>query len=146
MVTPFLLSRRGRRHGWRDRGRRPGPANRLGLVPLAGGAGIISWALAGHWMSGPDEGWIVSSTPEYLLTRGPYRYTRNPMYVGALAIWGGWTVYYGSARVAAGTAVIASGLQFAVAFEERTLVQKWGDEWREFAATTPRWLGRTSPR
>jgi hypothetical protein len=29
-------------------------------------------------------------TPSYLLVRGPYRFTRNPMYVAAIAIWFGF--------------------------------------------------------
>jgi protein-S-isoprenylcysteine O-methyltransferase Ste14 len=145
---PRLLSRRGRRHGWRHgwRQRRPGPANLLGVPPVAAGMGLVGWSLARHFTTAPDESWNVNAAlqPEYLLTSGPYQFTRNPMYVGAILIWGGWSVVYGSVPVALGAATITTGLQGAVAWEERQLIGRFGDEWREFAAHTPRWLGRAA--
>ena len=143
-AIPLALSRRGRRRGWRNG--RPGPANLVGAVPLSAGMATITWALAGHYASAPDGSWATrTATPEYLLTTGPYRYTRNPMYVGAIAIWTGWSVLLGSKPVAAGLGVIATGLQGAVAFEEHTLTQRWGDEYRDYTSRTARWLGRPRP-
>ena len=140
---PLALSRRGRRHGWRRT--RPGPANLVGVVPLAAGGTLVTWALAGHYTSAKDKSWNVNAglQPEYLLTSGPYRFTRNPMYVGAILIWSGWSIFLGSRPVAMGAATVTTGLQGAVAWEERQLVSRFGDEWREFAARTPRWLGFT---
>jgi protein-S-isoprenylcysteine O-methyltransferase Ste14 len=107
---------------------------------------FVTWALAGHYRSAPDGSWSLNAglEPEYLLTTGPYRFTRNPMYVGAILIWTGWAVLLGSDRVAVGAAVVTTGVQGAVAWEERQLVGRFGDEWRQFAAQTPRWLGRGS--
>ncbi len=140
---PLTLSRRCRRHGWR-RGR-PGPANVVGVLPLVAGMTLVLWALAGHFTSAPGRSWSVRAAlePEYLLTSGPYRFTRNPMYVGAVLIWSGWAVGLGSARVAVGAVTVTTGLQGAVAWEEHQLMRRFGDEWREFAARTPRWLGRS---
>jgi steroid 5-alpha reductase family enzyme len=45
--------------------------------------------------------------PFYLLTQGPYRYTRNPMYLGGLAIWLGWAAFYGSGAVFVGFVLLA---------------------------------------
>ena len=136
VALPLALSRSGRR--------RHGPANVVGVVPLGAGTTFVLWALAGHYRSAPDGSWAVNAglEPEYLLTTGPYRYTRNPMYVGAILIWSGWAVLLGSRRVAVGAATVTTGLQAAVAWEERQLVRRFGDDWRAFAARTPRWLGR----
>lgn len=136
VVVPLALSRRGRR--------RRGRANVLGVVPLGAGTAFVLSALAGHYRSAPDGGWHVNAglEPEYLLTTGAYRYTRNPMYVGAVLIWSGWAVLLGSTPVAVGAATVTTGLQGAVAWEERQLRARFGDEWRTFAARTPRWLGR----
>lgn len=41
-------------------------------------------------------------TPSYLLMRGPYRFTRNPMYVAELGLWLGWTIFFGSPAVLIG--------------------------------------------
>jgi protein-S-isoprenylcysteine O-methyltransferase Ste14 len=143
--VPLALARRGRRHGWRRRW--PGRANLLGAVPLAAGAGLVGWALARHFVTAPGQTWSVNAAlePEYLLTSGPYRFTRNPMYVGAILIWSGWSVLLGSLPVALGAGTVTVGLKGAVAWEERQLVGRFGDEWREFAARTPRWLGRARP-
>ena len=140
---PLALARRRRRHGWRNG--RPGPANLIGAVPLATGVTLVSWALAGHFATAQDQSWNVNAAlePEYLLTSGPYQFTRNPMYVGAILIWSSWAVVLGSAHVAAGAASITAGLQGAVAWEERQLIGRFGDDWREFAARTPRWVGRS---
>jgi protein-S-isoprenylcysteine O-methyltransferase Ste14 len=93
------------------------------------------------------RGWSANAAlePENLLTTGPYRYKRNPMYVGAILIWSGWAVVLGSAPVAVGAATVTTGLQGAVAWEERPLVGRFGDARREFAARTPRWLGLRRP-
>jgi protein-S-isoprenylcysteine O-methyltransferase Ste14 len=120
--------------------------NIAGVVPLAAGAGMIGWALGGHYRAAPDKSWAVGqATPEYLLTSGPYRFSRNPMYVGGLAVWTGWTLLFGSRRVARGLAVLASGLRLAIAWEEGVLEERWGDDWRQYAARSSRWLGLPPP-
>ncbi len=81
-------------------------------------------------------------TPSYLLVRGPYRFTRNPTYEAAIAIWFGWTVFYGSAAVLVGLAAIWTAVEFAVVpFEERRLEQRWGGAYREYRRQVPRWIG-----
>src|SRR5580765_6421716 len=37
--------------------------------------------------------------PRRLVIRGPYRFIRNPMYVGVIGVLAGVTVYYGSAAL-----------------------------------------------
>lgn len=136
---PLALSRRERR-----RQAVPPAVRPVGVVPLGAGLTFVTWALAGHYKSAPDRSWAVNAglEPEYLLTTGPYRFTRNPMYVGAILIWWGWALLFRSRAVALGATAVTTGLQGAVAWEERQLVDRFGDEWRAFAARTPRWLGR----
>jgi phospholipid methyltransferase len=92
-VVPFELSRLD------DRARRPArrfPAMRgAGLVTVAAGAGLMAWALAAHYQAAP-RGWALESglTPQYLLRRGPYRLSRNPMYAGEAVVWLGWALFY----------------------------------------------------
>jgi protein-S-isoprenylcysteine O-methyltransferase Ste14 len=138
---PLGLSRLGPRHGWR-KGRRPGPANLVGLFPIVAGSALVTWALAEHYAAAPNKGWAVkrSLEPEYLLTEGPYRLSRNPMHVGGIGIWAGWTVWFGSVPVAAGVAALAAFYRAGIAWEERMLERRWGEEWRAYARRTPRWL------
>jgi protein-S-isoprenylcysteine O-methyltransferase Ste14 len=147
-AVPVELSRHGRRHGWRSDGTRPGVTNLAGLVPLGAGAAMISWALATHYAAAPRRRWRIrrSLEPEYLLTDGPYRLSRNPMHVGGIAIWGGWAVWFGSARVAAGLCVLTCLYRVAIAWEEQMLERRWGDEWQEYTRRTGRWLSLATAR
>jgi protein-S-isoprenylcysteine O-methyltransferase Ste14 len=65
----------------------------------------VSWAVAEHYAAANDRRWAIRSglEPEYLLTDGPYRFSRNPTCVGGVVIWGGWAVLPYSAPVVAGT-------------------------------------------
>ena len=76
-------------------------ANLVGVLPLATGSAVLLWAVSSHYRAAP-QGWEISPTPDYLLSAGPYLYSRNPMYVGEAAIWAGWALLYGSLPVAAG--------------------------------------------
>jgi protein-S-isoprenylcysteine O-methyltransferase Ste14 len=87
---------------------------------------------------------VMLFTPPYLLTDGPYRWSRNPMYVAALVIWTGWALYYGSAAVLVVMLAAGVGLAFAgVPTEERKLEAQFGGAYLRYKSTVPRWLGRT---
>jgi protein-S-isoprenylcysteine O-methyltransferase Ste14 len=140
---PVAISRHGPRLGWRDG--HPGRTNLLGLGPLGLGAALLAWALVTHYTAAPTYGWVVRRTlaPEYLLTHGPYRVTRNPMYVGGLTIWSGWTLLLGSPPVAGTMLLVVAVMRLEVEFEERSLAEHYGKQWRAYAARTPRWLRLT---
>lgn len=107
----------------------------------AGGA-LVSWALARHYTKAPGKSWAISRRlePEYLLTDGPYRLSRNPMHLGGIVIWSGWTIWFGSPRAAVGSFVLTGAFRAGVAWEEQMMERSWGGEWRAYAAQTPRWL------
>src|SRR5437867_5424598 len=95
--APLSLSQRSERHGWSAG--RPGAANLVGLVPLSAGTALLLSAMSSRYRAAP-QGWEIGPTPDYLLVSGPYRFSRNPMYVGEAAIWAGWAVLFGSLPVA----------------------------------------------
>lgn len=143
--APWALSLLGARHGWV--GGRPGILNLVGLIPVVMGFYVFLLCTREHFLAAP-AGWLLERTPHYptpsyLLTAGPYRYSCNPIYLAELAIWVGWMVFYGS-LVVAGTLVAAALLVAPVIVprEERGLEARFGDEYREFRRTTPRWLGK----
>ena len=138
VVTPVRLARTGR--GARSRrARSRSHWNRIGLVPLAAGSALIGWACATHYGAG-DEGFAIQMTPDYLLSGGPYEYSRNPIYAGEALMWLGWAVLLRSARVATGLVVMVSGMNVAIRIEERGLERRFGDSYREYLATVPRWF------
>jgi protein-S-isoprenylcysteine O-methyltransferase Ste14 len=60
-----------------------------------------AWAFARHGRGTPAP----IDAPNRLVTQGPYRYTRNPMYVGVLMVILGWAALYESM-----TLVVYAGL------------------------------------
>ena len=135
--APLALSRKGKRHGWSADG--PGAANLLGTVPVGAGSALLAWTLYCHYRAAP-RGWEVSMTPDYLLAGGPYRFSRNPMYVAEGAIWAGWAVLFGSLPVSTGLLVLTLVQNGAVRMEERMLSRRWGRAYDDYRATVPRWL------
>jgi protein-S-isoprenylcysteine O-methyltransferase Ste14 len=139
-VVPILLARTGRHPLEPHHSRGLAGVRLAGVVPLVAGASLVAWALAGHYRSAHERSFAFSLTPEYLLEGGPYRFSRNPMYLGELAIWTGWSMLLGSRRVAAAAVLAGLGARRAVAREERTLESRFGDAWRRYASRVPRWI------
>lgn len=79
--------------------------------------------------------------PQQLLTSGPYRFSRNPMYLGVLTILAGWCVLWDS------PALLGYALLFAIGFHLRVLIaeepwaaRRFGEEWSRYRARVRRWL------
>ena len=78
-----------------------------------------------------------------LVTDGPYFYSRNPIYAGYVALVFGLGLVLGSWTVTLLAPFLALALHFfSVLPEERHLRQKFGEEYDQWAAETPRWLVR----
>jgi protein-S-isoprenylcysteine O-methyltransferase Ste14 len=135
-LLPWAIARRGRNIGWRNG--HPGLVNRLGLVLVGLGAAGLAWCLASHYE--PGETVAVSLVPEKLLASGPYRFSRNPMYVCEVTIMLGWASFFGSPVLVPMSTALATFMRYAVGREERTLEARFGDPWREYARKVPRWL------
>jgi protein-S-isoprenylcysteine O-methyltransferase Ste14 len=136
---PWLIASFGARHGWV--GGAPGAWNLLGAAPMAAGAAWLLWVMPLHLGRTPARV-KLEWTPGYLLERGPYAWSRNPMYVGELLLWLGQAILYGSLGVLAGGALLALAMRFgAIPREERALEARFGERYRDYARRVPRWLG-----
>jgi protein-S-isoprenylcysteine O-methyltransferase Ste14 len=81
--------------------------------------------------------------PREFVAVGPYRYVRNPMYIGALLMLGGFGLIERSPSVlllAAGAAILAHA--FVVFVEEPGLERRFGESYREYTRLVRRWLPR----
>lgn len=76
-----------------------------------------------------------------LITDGPFRFSRNPIYVGNTLMLAGAGLAFASSwlLIAAITAAVATHF-LAVLREEAHLKARFGAEWKAYAARTPRWL------
>lgn len=135
--APLSLAQIGQRYGWSAR--RPGAANLAGVLPLSAGTALLVWAVSSHYRAAP-RGWEVSLTPGYLLSSGPYRFSRNPMYVGEVAIWAGWAVLFGNLPVTTGLAALIALQNSAIRVEERMLHKRWGATYDDYRTQVPRWV------
>lgn len=76
-----------------------------------------------------------------LATDGPFRFSRNPIYVSHVAVVLGLALLLGSPFVALLTPALAFALQkLSVEPEERHLLAKFGGAYRAYMARTRRWL------
>lgn len=77
----------------------------------------------------------------FLVDRGAYRYSRNPMYVGFLLCLLGWGVYLGNvlALLLAITFIPYMNC-FQISVEEKALEKIFGAEFETYRARVRRWL------
>ena len=76
-----------------------------------------------------------------LVASGPFRWTRNPMYLGLVLIHLGAAVAVGSYGALAAVLLPLWVLQARVIpYEERNLVEIFGEEYRRYARGTRRWI------
>lgn len=138
-VVPWGVSQLGARHGWS--GAHPGAWNFVGLGPVAVGAVLLAWVSLAH-LAHAAEGVEVAAMTRFLVTRGPYAWSRNPMYVAELALWTGWSLLFGSVPVVIGTVALWGAMTFvALPWEERALEARFGDSYLAYKKRVPRWLG-----
>ena len=110
----------------------------LGLVPLVESFG--RFALVGLGTPAP-----VAPT-KHLVVTGFYRYVRNPMYVGVLAIILGNALILEDSAIFAYAALVALGFAaFVMGYEEPILRRQFGAEYHEFCKNVPRWIPRLTP-
>jgi len=80
-----------------------------------------------------------------LVTGGPYRYGRNPMYLGLSAVYWGITLWLNSVwAVLLFPAVIVGLLRFVIRREERYLRDEFGEDYERYCRRVSRWF--TPPR
>ena len=98
-------------------------------------AGTLIGACAA-WTLGRAYDRVV--TPESLVTTGPYRFVRHPIYTGYLLLFAGGLASLGSPLAIA--VLLLSAWRFykpRMASEDKILEEQFGDAWRNYAAATP---------
>ena len=85
---------------------------------------------------------VPPSQPTTLIaTTGPYRWTRNPMYLGMALIYAGLVIGFDRPVPLALLPLVLIAIQTQViAREERYLEAKFGDDYRRYKSKVRRWL------
>lgn len=89
---------------------------------------------------------VPVAPPPRLVVTGSYRYVRNPIYVGFVALLIGEVLVFGSLGLLEYTAVAwcvgAAGVRF---YEEPTLARKFGADYRDYRRAVRAWIPRLHP-
>ncbi len=81
--------------------------------------------------------------PTEFVAVGPYRWVRNPMYVGALTLLTGFGLWHRSVVMLALPPVLTLVVHcFVVFYEEPQLERRFGERYSRYLASVRRWLPR----
>jgi len=111
----------------------------VGLLFIAGGFALALFSVRAFRRAGTN---VVPGQPATaLVTTGPYRITRNPIYIGFVLVYFGLSIVLTSVWVLLLLFPVLMILQRGVvAPEEAYLERKFGDAYRAYTARVPRWL------
>jgi protein-S-isoprenylcysteine O-methyltransferase Ste14 len=114
----------------------------VGMVVVLVGGVVVAWCVLTFVVIGRGTP-APFDPPRTLVIRGPYRYVRNPMYLGAGVALSGAAVYYGSLPM---LAYVIAFLLLAHAFvrthEEPALQRRFGSEYEQYRSSVGRWIPR----
>lgn len=115
------------------------PYRWAGLALMAGGAALAASVIRLFRKAGTTVKPLERSTA--LITRGPFRVSRNPIYLGLVAILAGLATLLGTlAPWALVPAFIVIITQRFIQAEEKMLDETFGQEYRRYMQRVRRWL------
>jgi len=114
----------------------------IGAPILIAGFGLWLWTV--RLFASVGDGTLAPWDPtRNLVAAGPYRHVRNPMIGGVFGILLGEGLLFASAGILtwAGAFLVINTAYFVV-FEEPGLEARFGEPYRAYKRSTPRWLPR----
>jgi protein-S-isoprenylcysteine O-methyltransferase Ste14 len=122
-----------------------------GWLLAAAGALLYGWCLLVFLLSGGTPApfftrhlsWVLGKEPPGVVARGPYRFSRNPMYLAVVAAILGQSVAYRSAPLLVyAVAVFVTFHLVVTLLEEPHLGRARGAEYQAYLDSVGRWMGR----
>jgi protein-S-isoprenylcysteine O-methyltransferase Ste14 len=129
--------------GWAEDVVRGGTGAYLQLMAFA--AFIIAVAIIQHHMGIPLSA-SRTETPPKLCTSGPFRYSRNPIYLAFIVPLAALAYFSPLAAAVSITAYVGAMTRLVICAEERALRLRFGNSFEAYANCTPRWIGIRPPR
>jgi protein-S-isoprenylcysteine O-methyltransferase Ste14 len=145
LVPTLLVAADGPRLGWGLEGVVTPLLVVLGLALIGAGLALSVWTarLFARIGIGTPAPW---DPPRRLVVQGPYRYVRNPMITGVMAVLLGEAVVLGRPSLLIWfAAFVAINHVYFILVEEPGLIRRYGDEYREYKSEVPRWIPRRKP-
>jgi protein-S-isoprenylcysteine O-methyltransferase Ste14 len=115
------------------------PAKAVGVPLLILGFTLRAWST---FLFYEREMRVISLQPQKaLITSGPYRFSRNPLYLGGnVFIFFGAALFLRSQTALFATAAHLPLVDRLIRREERQLERKFGEAWKRYRNQVPRWI------
>lgn len=112
-------------------------------IPLMAAGGLLTLACVATFVVRGQGTPAPFDPPRVVVASGPYRWVRNPMYLGASLVLAGYALCAVSfAALLVPIALLAAAHGFVVLYEEPTLDRRFGESYRAYRRSTPRWIPR----
>lgn len=120
----------------------PGSLVSTGFVIMLAGATLAVSCIATFVVRGRGTP-AIFDPPRQFVAVGPYRYVRNPMYIGGFILFLGLALYLRSVSILLMAIVLLPAVHlFVVLYEEPTLKRKFDGPYESYLSTVARWLPR----
>lgn len=117
----------------------PVPWHWIGVPVMVAGIALIGWSV--RVFDRARTSYIPGDRSKVLLVRGPFRWTRNPIYVGMATISAGVALLLNDAMALLGTvAYVVAVTRLFIVREEALLAKRFGASYRAYRARVGRWL------
>jgi protein-S-isoprenylcysteine O-methyltransferase Ste14 len=112
----------------------------FGSIVLAMGTIILVWCVVEFYIRG--RGTLAPwAPPRFLVVAGPYRFSRNPMYVAVALVLIGWAGLFWSLLLTVYAAIVLLAFHIrVVGGEEPWLARNFGADWEGYKSQVSRWL------
>jgi protein-S-isoprenylcysteine O-methyltransferase Ste14 len=112
----------------------------LGVALIAVGFAIAFWAISLFRIAGTEID-PTSETNKSLIIRGPYRFTRNPMYLGLIVLTLGVAFGVGSLPMLAVPVLLLTTANCVhISFEEAKMRRQFGAAFGTYTSQIRRWI------
>jgi len=117
----------------------PDVADVVAVPFLVLGVGLLSWGMFVFWRKGTPADHTRPTTT--LVTTGPFRLSRNPFYVGLLALMMGMSLAYAHAWGLLLAVPVAWAIRrWTVVPEEAYLARQFGEKYERYRRSVRRWI------
>ena len=111
----------------------------LGLILILSGISLVFVSF--RFMRKMKTTFIPDGTPEVLISSGPFKFSRNPIYLGML------TVLVGAAFLMSSLSAMIIAFLFGIiinftwiAHEEKKLHELFSEDWENYSSKVRRWI------
>ncbi|QDU94113.1 methyltransferase family protein [Lignipirellula cremea] len=112
----------------------------IGVVSGALCSLLMWWTLSSLGKNLTDT--VVTRAEATLITHGPYRWVRHPFYLTAALLMASVTLLTANWLIGISSVAVLALLAVRTPKEEQMLIEKFGDEYRQYIARTGRFLPR----